>query len=207
MTKDEALDLVLEFFETMQRYKGTRSSIFIRFEPTATGNYVDLREFDEKAKPIITAIKQARSAPEEPVYHLRQFGDVTKEQLDRYMATGDINPQPAPVQPVALDVTLDGEEAKLLRDMLGDDRDELSPVRLLVGNGHSGHGLYAAHAEYQEEGAVLLAATPSAAPVPLTLGQKQRLWSSVGDKPTLKDRVNAYGLAIEAAHGITKGQP
>jgi hypothetical protein len=67
----------------------------------------------------------------------------------------------APVQePVALDVTLDGEEAKLLRDMLGDDRDELSPVRLLVGNGHSGHGLYAAHAEYQEEGAVLLAATP-----------------------------------------------
>ena len=37
---------------------------------------------------------------------------------------------------------------------------------------------------------------------PLTLGQKQRLWSSVGDKPTLKDRVNAYGLAIEAAHNI-----
>ena len=37
---------------------------------------------------------------------------------------------------------------------------------------------------------------------PLTLGQKQRLWSSVGDKSTLKDRVNAYGLAIEAAHGI-----
>ena len=37
---------------------------------------------------------------------------------------------------------------------------------------------------------------------PLTLGQKQRLWSSVGDKPTLKARVNAYGLAIEAAHGI-----
>jgi len=35
---------------------------------------------------------------QEPVYHLRQFGDVTKEQLDRYMATGDINAQPAPVQ-------------------------------------------------------------------------------------------------------------
>jgi hypothetical protein len=70
MTKDEALDLALEFFETMQRYKGTRSNIFIRFEPTATGDYVDLREFDEKAKPIITAIKQARSAPvQEPVAH------------------------------------------------------------------------------------------------------------------------------------------
>jgi hypothetical protein len=35
---------------------------------------------------------------QEPVYHLRQFGNVTKEQLDRYMKTGDINPQPAPVQ-------------------------------------------------------------------------------------------------------------
>lgn len=44
--------------------------------------------------------------------------------------------------------------------------------------------------------------SPPAQRKPLTLGQKQRLWSSVGDKPTLKDRVNAYGLAIEAAHGI-----
>ena len=43
---------------------------------------------------------------------------------------------------------------------------------------------------------------PPAQRKPLTLGQKQRLWSGVGDKPTLKDRVNAYGLAIEAAHGI-----
>jgi hypothetical protein len=44
--------------------------------------------------------------------------------------------------------------------------------------------------------------SPPAQRKPLTLGQKQRLWSSVGDKPTLKDRVNAYGLAIEAAHHI-----
>jgi hypothetical protein len=33
---------------------------------------------------------------QEPVYHLRQYGDVTKEQLDRYIETGDINP---PAQP------------------------------------------------------------------------------------------------------------
>ncbi len=46
----------------------------------------------------------AQPAQQEPVYHLRQFGDVTEEQLDRYMETGDINPQPAPVQePVAID--------------------------------------------------------------------------------------------------------
>jgi hypothetical protein len=60
--------------------------------------------------------------------------------------------------------------------------------------------------EYRKE-AWRVTTPPAAQRKPLTLGQKQRLWSSVGDKPTLKDRVNAYGLAIEAAHGITKGQP
>jgi hypothetical protein len=40
------------------------------------------------------------SEKQEPVYHLRQYGDVTKEQLDRYMATGDINPQPAQRKPL-----------------------------------------------------------------------------------------------------------
>jgi hypothetical protein len=38
---------------------------------------------------------------QEPVYHLRQYGDVTKEQLDRYIKTGDINP-PAQPEPVAI---------------------------------------------------------------------------------------------------------
>lgn len=28
---------------------------------------------------------------QQPVYHLRQYGDVTKAELDRYSATGDIN--------------------------------------------------------------------------------------------------------------------
>jgi hypothetical protein len=79
MTKDqvrsteEALDLALEALE----YPGP--------------SWIEARQ------PAITAIKQARSAPvQEPVYHLRQYGDVTKEQLDRYFETGDINPQPAP---------------------------------------------------------------------------------------------------------------
>ena len=41
------------------------------------------------------AISQALAAlVQEPVYHLRQFGDVTKEQFDRYLETGDINPKP-----------------------------------------------------------------------------------------------------------------
>jgi len=91
MTKDEALDLALEFFETMQRYKGTRSNIFIKFEPTATGDYVDLREFDEKAKPIITAIKQALAAPvQEPVAIIEQLWAII-DDIDTYgdMAKSD----------------------------------------------------------------------------------------------------------------------
>ena len=63
------------------------------------------------------------------------------------------------------------------------------------------HGVVNWIADKQFKHASLLYTTPPKRK-PLTLGQKQRLWSSVGDKPTLKDRVNAYGLAIEAAHGI-----
>ena len=81
MDKDTALDLALEALEKS----------LPRLAPYGEQDWLD-------SKAAITAIKQARSAPEEPVYHLRQFGDVTKEQLDRYMATGDINPPAAPVQ-------------------------------------------------------------------------------------------------------------
>jgi len=34
----------------------------------------------------------------EPVYHLRSYGDVTKDELVRYIATGDINATPQPAQ-------------------------------------------------------------------------------------------------------------
>jgi hypothetical protein len=74
-------------------------------------------------------------------------------------------PTPAAVQapqPAPFDVTLDEEQVKLLRDtiVIGDDADDLAPIRLVTGDGHSGYGLYLAQAEYQEEGAVLLAAMP-----------------------------------------------
>jgi hypothetical protein len=93
VTKDEALDLALETLESIQAAYPC-----------------------ETVGKRITAIKQARSAPEEPVYHLRQFGDVTKEQLDRYMATGDINPQPAPVQePVKVGRITDNIKGMVLR--------------------------------------------------------------------------------------------
>ena len=67
-------------------------------------------------------------------------------------------------EPVALDVTLDGEEAQALYDQLGNDREDLSPVRLIVGKGHSGYGLYVAQAEYQDEGVVFIASVISPQP-------------------------------------------
>ena len=68
----------------------------------------------------------------------------------------------APVPPVRepFDVTLDETQATLLRDWLGDDKDEAASIRLLIGPGHSGYGLYVAQAEYQDEGAILLCSIP-----------------------------------------------
>ena len=67
----------------------------------------------------------------------------------------------------ALDVTVEGDAAKLLASMLEPVLDdEPTPIRLLVGKGHSGHGLYVAAAEYQEEGAALLVNTSPPASKP-----------------------------------------
>ena len=63
-TQTEALKLALEAFETLTQYNIVRANIFRRFEPTCTGDYVDLREFREKAKPAITAIKEALAQQE-----------------------------------------------------------------------------------------------------------------------------------------------
>jgi hypothetical protein len=155
-TKDHALDLALEALST--------AHLVVEDDMLA----------DEIAN-AITAIKQALA--KDALYKLAEESCTSGLRLDDWDKIGCVNHDcdkcKAVQEPVALDVTLDGEEAKLLRDILGDDRDELSPVRLLVGKGHSGHGLYAAHAEYQEEGAVLLAATPPAA---------QRQWVWLTDK-------------------------
>ena len=49
--------------------------------------------------------------------------------------------------PVQFDVWIDDDKAKMLWDMLGEDREDLSDLRLLAGPGHSGYGLYVALAE------------------------------------------------------------
>lgn len=57
--------------------------------------------------------------------------------------------------PQPFDVTLNEEESDLVRQTIGDDEDA-GPIRMLVGLGHSGYGLYLARADYQPEGAILL---------------------------------------------------
>jgi hypothetical protein len=107
MTKDEALDLALEALEesvdlVREDYENAKK-LYSNY-PSRQARLLGLEDGLSKHEAAIIAIKQARSnkvadpAPspvQKPVYHLRQFGDVTKEQLDRYMATGDINPQPS----------------------------------------------------------------------------------------------------------------
>jgi hypothetical protein len=115
-TKDHALDLALEALEepgllwrskkAIAAIKQARSAPYVASPrvqepdewPTGclecgmdSGCDCDSGTWNPPAAPMQSAERG------EPIYHLRQFGDVTKEQLDRYMATGDINPQPAPV--------------------------------------------------------------------------------------------------------------
>lgn len=62
------------------------------------------------------------------------------------------------------DVTIDDEPAKMLKAFLTsplDGDDDPTPIRLLLGDGHSGYGLYLAAAEYPEEGAELLCSIAS----------------------------------------------
>ena len=41
---------------------------------------------------------QPKAEQDKPVFHLKQYGDVTKEQLDCYIATGRIDTHPQPKQ-------------------------------------------------------------------------------------------------------------
>ena len=96
MTKDEAMKLALEALEW--------------------SDCNDDDGLEAATNKAINALREAlaeQPAQQEPVYHLRQFGDVTKEQFDRYMATGDINQQPAQQEPVKITHLAEDIEAKL----------------------------------------------------------------------------------------------
>jgi len=73
-------------------------------------------------------------------------------------------------EPAEIDITIDDDDAlAYLRDMVVQSDGDLTSIRLLVGGGHSGYGLYIASADYPEEGAIKIAdvaATPPAAHQP-----------------------------------------
>jgi len=61
----KAAEMALESLENLTTYDFKPSSIFKYFYPTAKGDYVDLREFKEKTKPAITALRQALARSEQ----------------------------------------------------------------------------------------------------------------------------------------------
>lgn len=84
------------------------------------------------------------------------------------MLASSPQPEAAPAVaqvPCALDVTLTRDEAEYIAAFIDPELHERDDdvVRLLVGGGHSGHGLYAAHPEYSEEGSVFVKSLAAAA--------------------------------------------
>jgi hypothetical protein len=76
--------------EDQDHYKQTNEAITACEQALAAQPARTLEELYALSREV--SAEEAAPVQQEPVYHLRQFGDVTKEQLDRYMATGDINP-------------------------------------------------------------------------------------------------------------------
>lgn len=109
---------------------------------------------DKHAKAALAAYA---AAVEETNPHLAQ------DMRDRYELSTPAQPEAAPAVaqvPCALDVTLTRDEAEYIAAFIDPEcQTEVDDVvRLMVGGGHSGHGLYAAHPEYPEEGAVFVKA-------------------------------------------------
>ena len=89
---------------------------------------------------------------------------------------------------------LDEEMAGLLRQTIGDDG-EPNAIKLHIGDGHSGHGLYVSLSDYPEEGAIQLVESPAIAPVaPATRAE--------GLEP-----VNPHAYWIPSANGLSWRNP
>lgn len=137
---------------------------------TAEGNIqsamvlASLRDRLDKAEPVLcitqTELDRAKKS--------RQYGDGSvsleayagkwgSDLLELYTAP------PAPAAPSgSFDVVLDADEAKTLRDYIGDA--ETQAVRLQVASGHSGYGLYVCSVDYPDEGSTLVTELEQPAP-------------------------------------------
>jgi hypothetical protein len=104
---------------------------------------------------------------------------------------------------VALDVTLDEAAVEMLNAFSSPspDLDDYSELRLMLGEGHSGYGLYLSLAEYPEEGSELLVNTHPPKREPLT--DEQIATISV-ECATVSPSDIYFARAIEAAHGIKR---
>jgi hypothetical protein len=89
------------------------------------------------------------------------------------------------------DFTLTEEQAAFLRDSIG--ADDPASIRLQIGDGHAGFGLYVSHTDYPEEGSSLvcpLRASTAAAPSPVPAG-----WQLVPREPT-PEMIEAASLSV-----------
>lgn len=120
-----------------------------------------LAQIEEPAQPVAEICSASHDDAEFGERAIKPLCDISGFEYGTPLYAGAA---PAAVTP-ALDVTLDEDQAGLLRDMLGDpaEYEDALTVRLIVCDGHSGHGLYVAQAEYQDEGAVLLTSLPAPA--------------------------------------------
>jgi len=109
--KDRAVQLAhLPFFRQVVAaaiaglYYYEKEYVVRAFDPTTLQDVLETCEplSDQRVEDIYKRawgiLSTSPATQQEPFYHFRQYGDVTKEQLDRYMATGDINPTPTAAQ-------------------------------------------------------------------------------------------------------------
>jgi len=95
---------------------------------------------------------------------------------------------------------LDEEMSGLLRQQIGDDGEPYA-IKLQIGNGHSGHGLYVSLADYPEEGAIQLAASDPISTAPAQVKQAAAVapaQAAVGAASEITERVSILRLAAEA---------
>ena len=106
-------------------------------------------------------------------------------------------------EPAALDVVLDEAAVEMLNAFsspLPPSLDEYNELRLVLGKGHSGYGLYVSMAEYPEEGSELLVNTTPQQRKPLT---DEQILIVARDHYNPNQRAEiSFARAIEAAHGI-----